>query len=1202
MTDPTVQCPRCRHENPARAKFCLECGQRLALVCAGCGAEVPDGAKFCMECGRPVALPGVGAGAGAGAATAPAAAGLETRTPAAYTPRHLAEKILTSRGAVEGERKPVTVLFCDLVGSTELAERLGLEGMHALVNGFFEVALAEVHRYEGTVNQFLGDGFMALFGAPLAHEDHARRAALAALGIAQALGARPIAVAAGVEITLAVRMGLHTGFVVVGAIGDNLRMDYTAVGDTTHLAARLQQRAEPGAILASEATWRLVGGYVHGELLGPVPVKGLRKPVVVHRLTGVGPRRSPLEGLGPQALSHFVGRDRELEALLDLFGAAREGRGQALGIVGEPGVGKSRLLLEFRHRLQGHPVTYCQGRCLSYGAAIPYVPVVDLVRASAALSDADSPETLAEKLRARLRDVGMDPDAGAPYLLHMLGVKDPAARLDALGPEVVKARTFEALRQMALRGSRQRPLVIEVEDLHWVDRTSEEYFAFLAESLLGAPILLIATYRPGYRPPWGDRSFATQLSLGRLTVDESRAVVRSLLPDADAGDSLAPLILDKAEGNPFFLEELTRAVKEQGLGTDLPVPDTIHGVLTARIDRLAEEPKRVLQTAAVLGREFAPALLAAIWDGPGPLGPHLRELARLEFLYERTAGDDAVYVFKHALTQDVAEATLLASRRRELHRRAGEALGRLHPERLAELAPRLAHHYVEAEAWGPAAEHARRAAEAARAAFANREALARYDQAITAAERAGLAPAARLALHDGRASVHAVLGDFDAARADYEAALALARETRGALDEARVLGNLAALWGGHKDYDRGLALGREAVAAAERAGDAPEGQRAVAESRLHVGLMEVNLARLGAGRLELERALERFRQVGDGGGEGRALDALAMATALAGELDTAVTHAQAALPRLAAAGDRQTEASCMASLAFVLFYRGRRAEGEAAREEALARARAIGARAQEAAVHSITGELVEPFGDWGLALSEASAGLAGARALGHREWTVAGLGTLGRLHRYCGDVAGARRLHEEMLAIARDLRTTLWIAEAVGEVGQNAAAAGTADAAGLLAEAVALAGEATKFATRAALDLAELGLRQGGAGAALEAAREFQRRYSEFAVFVADARRIEGEALAALGQLADGEARLRQAKAETAALGALPGGWRASLALARLLDRTGRADEAGLARADARRLLERVAAGLSGVPDLLRGFRASLAYREAAGP
>jgi class 3 adenylate cyclase/tetratricopeptide (TPR) repeat protein len=1088
-----------------------------------------------------------------------------------------------------------------MVGSTALAERLGAEGMHVLVNRFFETALAEVHRYEGTVNQFLGDGFMALFGAPLAHEDHARRAALAALAVARALRDRPIAVTPGTEITLTVRMGLHTGFVVVGAIGDNLRMDYTAVGDTTHLAARLQQLAEPGAILASEATWRLVEGYIHGQRVGPVPVKGLSEPVVVFRLLGVGPRRSPLEGVEPRGLSHFVGRDRELETLLDLFAAVEEGRGQAVGIVGEPGVGKSRLLLEFRQRLAGRRVTYLQGRCLSYGAAIPYVPVADIVRANCGLADADTPESMAEKLRFGLQEVGMGTDAapGVPYLLHMLGGKDPTGSLEALGPEVIKARTFETLRQMSLRGSRRRPLVLEIEDLHWVDRTSEEYFAFLAEGLLGAPILLVATYRPGYRPPWSDRSFATQVSLGRLTADESLAIVRSVLPASGSGDPLARLILDKAEGNPFFLEELARAVSDQGLRTDLPVPDTVHGVLTARIDRLDEEAKRVLQTASVLGREFAPSLLAAIWDGPAPIEPRLRQLARLEFLFERAAGDDVVYVFKHALTQDVAEATLLPSRRRELHRRAGEALERLHPDRLVELAPRLAHHYGEAEAWGPAAEHARRAAEAARAVFANREALARYDQAIDAAGRAGLPPATRLLLSEGRADVHAILGDFEHARADYEAALALARETASPLAEARILGTLAALWGGHKDYERGLSLSREAVVVAERGGDTPEARRVSAEARLQVGLMELNLARMAASRRELGDALGLFREAGDVRGEGRALDALAMAFAMSGDLDASIAHAREALPRLGESGDRQTEASCMSNLAFVLLAAGRRPEGEPWLEKALAAAQAIGARAQEAYVHSIVGERIEPYGDWGLALQEASAGLAIARALGHREWTAAGLGTLGRLHRNCGDVGGARRLHDEMLAIARELRTTLWIAAALGEVGQDLAAAGGADGARRLEEAVELAGEAVWFAVRPLLALAELALEQARPRDALEWARRVQRAAPQYAALATDARRAEGDALLALGQSAEGEALLRQAKSNAAAVGAAPAGWRASLALARLLDATDRAEEARAARADARRLLEKVAAGLTGAPDLLRGFKDSPAYREA---
>jgi class 3 adenylate cyclase/tetratricopeptide (TPR) repeat protein len=1184
-----MQCPRCRQENPARAKFCLECGRRLVFSCGACGTELPDTARFCPACGRPVV-----AGATAPGEPVPP----EASTPAIYTPRHLAERILTTRSALEGERKPVTVLFCDLVGSTALAERLGAEGMHVLINAFFEAALAEVHRYEGTVNQFLGDGFMALFGAPLAHEDHARRAALAALGLSRALRDRPVAAAPGTEVSLSVRMGLHTGFVVVGAIGDNLRMDYTAVGDTTHLAARLQQVAEPGVILASEATWRLVEGYVRGERVGPVQVKGRSDPVIVHRLAGVGPRRSPLEGPDRAGLSHFVGRDRELETLLDLFAAVEEGRGQTVGIVGEPGVGKSRLLLEFRQRLAGRRVTYLQGRCLSYGAAIPYGPVVDIVRANCGLAETDPPEVIAEKVRFGLQEGGLDSDEGTPYLLRLLGGLDPAGPLD-LGPEVIKARTFETLRQICLRGSRKRPLILEVEDLHWVDRTSEEYLTFLADSLLGAPVLLIATYRPGYRPPWSDRSFSTQLSLRQLAMDDSLSIVRALLPVADSEDPLAQLILDKAEGNPFFLEELARAVSYQELGTDLPVPDTVHGVLTARIDRLDEDAKRILQTASVLGREFAASLLGAIWDGPTPIEPHLRQLARMEFLFERTSGEEVVYAFKHALTQDVTEATLLPSRRRALHRRAGEELERHHPARLAELAPRLAHHYGEAEAWEPAAAHARRAAEAARAAFANREALTRYDQAITAAQRGELLAATRLVLHEGRADVHAVLGDFERARADYEAALVLANASSAPLDEARILGTLAALWGGHKDYDRGLSLSRRAVAVAEHAGDTPDARRVSAEARLRVGLMELNLARMTASRDELTRALALCREAGDVRGEGRALDALAMALALSGDLEGSIEHLRGALPRLAEFGDRETEVSCMSTFGFVLFLRGRRSEAEAWMEKALAAARAIGGRALEAYVHWFTGELVEPFGDWGLALQEASAGLAIARALDHREWTAASLATLGRIRRNCGDLAGARGVHDEMLAIARDLRTTLWIADAVGEVGQDLVAADEADGMRMLGEAVGLAGEATKFALRPLLAQLDLALHQRRPGDALESARRFQQVFPQHAGFVADARRAEGEALLALGQVAEGEALLRHAKADAAALGAAPVGWRAGLALAQLLDATGRADEARDARADARRLLEKVAAGLTGAPDLLRGFKASPVYRKA---
>src|ERR1700730_14180745 len=559
-----MQCPRCQHENPQQAKFCLECGARLALTCAKCRAELPGSAKFCLECGEPIGPQ------------------IQARSPESYTPKHLAEKILTSRGALEGERKPVTVLFCDLVSSTGLAERLGPDRMHALLGAFFERALGEVHRYEGTINQFLGDGLMALFGAPIAHEDHARRAVLAALGIRRALAERPMRLDSGEEVALELRMGAHTGFVVVGAIGDNLRMDYTAVGDTTHLAARLQQLADPGAILISDATARLVEGYARLESRGPTAIRGKSEPVVVHAVLGTGTRRSRLDE-GGRGLSRFVGRDRELSALLDLLTQVEAGHGQVAGIVGEPGVGKARLVLALRGAVGG--IMYLEGRCLSYGRSIPYLPVLDLVRAGCGILDADSPEAVGAKVRAALETLGLDARDREPYLLSLLGVKDTEDRLAALGAEVIMTRTFETLRQMALLAARSRPVLLVVEDLHWIDQTSEAYLGSLVESLARARILLLATPRPGYPPAWMDRSYATQLSLRPLAADDSLAVVRSLLPAVADAEARARIILDKAEGNPFFLEELTRVVGEAaGPAGGGAGPDTLPPGLLGRLD------------------------------------------------------------------------------------------------------------------------------------------------------------------------------------------------------------------------------------------------------------------------------------------------------------------------------------------------------------------------------------------------------------------------------------------------------------------------------------------------------------------------------------------------------------------------------------------------------------------------------------------
>ena len=698
----SMRCSSCQMENRDDVRFCEECGAPFARSCPRCGAEVQPAKRFCGDCGTQL---------------------LERPDAAA------------DRDVPESERKRVTVIFCDIVNSTGLAERLGPEAMHALLNRFFELALGEVHRYGGTINKFLGDGFMALVGVPQTHEDHARRAVLAALGVQRLLG-EDLPELQGLDAPLQARIGLNTGMVVVGSLGDDLEADFTAIGDTINVAARLESLAGPGEILISESTARLVTGYVRVEAVGPLQVKGKGEPVPAYRVLGLGPRRSPLEGLGPRALSRFVGRERQLGALAELLAQARDGQGQVVGLVAEPGMGKSRLVYEFRRSLAGERVTYLEGRCLSFGASIPYLPVLDIVRANCGITPTDAAEEVAEKARFGLEEVGMDGGEGTPYLLHVMGIREGTDALAGLSPEAIKGQIFEIVRQLALNGSRKRPIIFNVEDLHWIDSTSEELFASLVESLSGAPILLLCTYRPGYRPPWIDLSYSTQLSLRQLSDADGSSVVRSVLGAETAEDSVVRMILDRAEGNPFFLEELSRAVVEHAdLGSEVAVPETIQGVLMARIDRLAEEPRRVLQTASVLGREFPVRLLAAIWDGPGTLEPHLLSLKRQEFLHERPGTSEPVYVFKHALTQDVAYDSMLTARRRALHEAAAQALERLHADRLEEAYDRLAHHYSKTAQAEKAVEYLSLFAETTFERYSHAEASATLGEALRHAER-----------------------------------------------------------------------------------------------------------------------------------------------------------------------------------------------------------------------------------------------------------------------------------------------------------------------------------------------------------------------------------------------------------------------------------------------------------------------------------
>jgi class 3 adenylate cyclase/tetratricopeptide (TPR) repeat protein len=623
-------------------------------------------------------------------------------------------------GAPLGELKQVSILFCDMVDSTAVAERRGAEAMHELIRWFIDTALEEVYRYGGTVPQFSGDGFMALFGVPIAHEDHVRRALLAAVGIRQAISGGGAEAAGREAHQLRLHMGVHTGLVVFGPVGGHLRMDPTVIGDAANIAARLQQAADPGTILISEEMRLLARGYVQTEPAGPLTLKGKTEPIMAHRLIGVSHHFISEDG---EASSRpLVNRTGEMDLLCDLLGPVEAGRGMAFSVVGEPGIGKSRLVTEFRGRVV-KAMTWVRGQCLSYGTTIPYLLILDVLRNICGIAEADTPETAVNKLRWFLQSIGMDAQQDALPLLRLLGIETRADAPALSSPEAVKEQAFAILRQLFLKSSIRRPLVLILEDMHWIDKLSEEFIGFLAESISIFRILLLATYRPGYRPPWLDQSHADELLVRPLSPADSRDVVRAARPDLET--RVTEEIINKADGNPLFLEQLAlhagEAPDDRAIGM---VPNTIHDVVMARLDLLPEETKRLLQAAAVIGREFSNQLLRSVWQGANPIEPQLRELARLEFIDEQGGDGSAAYVFRHALTRETAYSSLLERHRRRLHAAVGNAMERHYGERVDEVVEQLAYHFDRSDEAEKAVDFSIQAADKAQRRWANDQALA----------------------------------------------------------------------------------------------------------------------------------------------------------------------------------------------------------------------------------------------------------------------------------------------------------------------------------------------------------------------------------------------------------------------------------------------------------------------------------------------
>ena len=729
-----MNCPRCQQENPPQAKFCLGCATPLVLRCANCGTHLPTAAKFCFECATPISTPG----------SPPRLA-----SPDAYTPKHLAERIINSKTALEGERKQVTVLFADLKGSLELLADRDPEEARKLLDPVIEHMMEAVHRYEGTVNQVMGDGIMALFGAPLAHEDHGVRACYAALRMQESVKQYSEGVRRSHGIEVQIRVGLNSGEVVVRSIGSDLRMDYTAVGQTTHLAARMEQLASPGTTRLTGETLRLAEGYVEVKPLGPIPVKGLNEPIEIFELVGALAIRTRFEAARARGLTRFVGRDAEIDQLSRALRLASGGHGQIAAVVGEAGVGKSRLLYEFTrsHRAQGWLVL--ESASVSYGRATSYLPVIELLKGYFKIQDQDDAREIREKVTGKVLTLDESLRAALPALLALLEVPVEGSTWRALDPAQRRQRTLDAVKRLLLREAQEQPIVLIFEDLHWIDSETQALLDVLAESVGSARVLLLVNYRPEYQHTWGGKTYYSQMRLDTLPPESAEQLLDVLLGKGAGLERLKKLLVRR--GNPFFLEETVRALAETGalvgdLGhyrltqaiQSIEIPRTVQAILAARIDRLSPAVKHLMQSAAVVGKDVPFALLAAIADQPEEaLLRGLAQLQAAEFLYEKSLFPEPEYTFKHALTLEVAYHSVLRERRRSLHERVLATLERQWAGRETEKIELFAHHASRAELWDRASRYLYQAGERAFAHGRYQVGIGFFQTAVEALDRLG---------------------------------------------------------------------------------------------------------------------------------------------------------------------------------------------------------------------------------------------------------------------------------------------------------------------------------------------------------------------------------------------------------------------------------------------------------------------------------
>ena len=711
-----MRCPECQFDNREGALFCIECGTKLEINCSKCNHFNPPASKFCEACGSKLNLL---------SGQAPQELSFDEKITKIqkYLPKGVTEKILAQKDRIEGERKQVTVLFCDMEGFTSLSEELGPEEVYAIMDQVYEILIHKVHDYGGTVNEMTGDGVMALFGAPIALEDAPQRAIRSAMTIHREMTIfsaklRPINENI---LQIKMRIGIHTGPVVVGTLGNDLRVEFKAVGDTVNLTSRVENIAEPGTTYVTEDTFKLSEGFFRFEALGKKKIRGKEEPVSIYRVITSSTRRTRFDVSAERGLARFVGRERELELLLDGFERSKKGQGQAFSIVSEAGLGKSRLLYEFRKKVANEDITFLEGKCLSFSKDTAYHPIADILKSIFDVKEHDGDFQIIEKVQKGLKILGADESATLPFLLELLSVKDSDLDNTSMSPESKKDRTMEALKRITLQGAAVRPLIMAFEDLHWSDKSSEEYLKNLLNSISGARVFLIFTYRPEFVHTWGGRSYHSQINLNRLSNRESLLVVSHLLGTENIDRELEELILEKSEGVPLFIEEFVKSLNDlkimerkngkYRLTKDIQkvsIPSTIQDVIVARVDTLPENAKKILQIGSAIEREFNYQLLNRVTDLPeNEVLTALSALKDSELLFERGIFPESTYIFKHALTREVVYDSILSKSKKRLHNDIGRSIEELYKDNVDEYCEILAEHYLLSENYMKAAEFCR---------------------------------------------------------------------------------------------------------------------------------------------------------------------------------------------------------------------------------------------------------------------------------------------------------------------------------------------------------------------------------------------------------------------------------------------------------------------------------------------------------------